>query len=362
MKSTRFFAFIGILSVVGSLVVVLTAARDIEKDKLAKDAKDVAATPPSNVGGKKLVCLGYVDTEDPMEKIYPDNFPQPSKVKKVLVKEGDTVEKDAPLMEFVDEFYDHKIKQAEIAIALANQEKIKAQEAIKAHPYSVNVAEFELLSKEEEYRSRKRDLDNTLRLLKNDPSLQAERESKEAFMEAALKSLEAAKWKVKLMQDFVPKYLVDMADVGIRNAENLRDQALEAKKMLACKAPAKGKILRVFAVDGMPFHPTSREPAFWFIKDGQLIVRAEVTQEFSRRVKDGQPARIECESDPSQTWKGKVIKVSDQFLPKRQGGGGGSEIMQVSDDRVLECLISVEAEKNVIPPRYGQKVKVTLGE
>lgn len=366
MKMTRFFAFIGVLSLIGTLVVVLTAGKDPATNPTAKDKdkdKDkTAKEAPKTESGRKLVCLGYVDSEEPMEKIYPDNYPMPSKIKRVLVKEGAIVEKDQPLMEFVDDTYDLKIKQAEIGIELAKAERVKAEEAIKSHPYTVHIAEFELLAREEEYRSKKRDLDNTLRLLKNDPSLQAEREAKEAAMESASKSLEAAKWKVKMMKDFIPNYLINMADVGIRNAENLRDQAVDAKKALACKAPARGRILRVFAVDGMAFHAMSREPAFWFIKDSPMIVRAEVTQEFARRVKLGMNARVECDYESNQQWKGRVIKVSDQYLPKRQGGGGVSEIMQVSEERVLECLISIEPSKDVPPAKYGQKVKVTLSE
>ena len=34
----------------------------------------------------------------------------------------------------------------------------------------------------------------------------------------------------------------------------------------------------------------SREPAFWFLKKGPLIIRAEVTQEFADRVTKGQSA------------------------------------------------------------------------
>ena len=49
----------------------------------------------------------------------------------------------------------------------------------------------------------------------------------------------------------------------------------------------------------------SREPAFWFVKEGPLVVRAEVTPEFAGRVAEGRTATIEDESDDRQRWKGR---------------------------------------------------------
>ena len=112
--------------------------------------------------------------------------------------------------------------------------------------------------------------------------------------------------------------------------------------------------------DGHTFHPTSRDPAFWFLKDGPLIVRAEVTQEFARRVVLGKAATIEDEADSQQTWKGRVSKISDQFLPKRQGGTTAFDFMPVSDDRVLECQISIDLAPGEAGPKYGQKVRISL--
>ena len=78
-------------------------------------------------------------------------------------------------------------------------------------------------------------------------------------------------------------------------------------------------------------------------------------------MKNGAVAKIEDEADRSQSWKGKVFKVVDQFLPKRSTGAT-VDLLTVSDERVLECLISIDVEKGESAPKYGQKVRVTLGE
>ena len=36
--------------------------------------------------------------------------------------------------------------------------------------------------------------------------------------------------------------------------------------------------------------------------------------------------------------------------------------MPVNDERVLECQVSIDLAPGEAPPRFGQKVRVTLGE
>ena len=151
-----------------------------------------------------------------------------------------------------------------------------------------------------------------------------------------------------------------MAEIA-RLEVNLQ-QAQYALDQYTCKAPADGKILRSNVAEGHMFIPQNRDPAFWFLKKGPLIVRAEVSQEFAKRVIKGGFAKIEDEADSSQTWTGRVFKVGDQFLPKRNTGAT-VDLLTVSDERVLECLISIDLAKGASPPRYGRKVRpVTLGE
>ena len=141
-----------------------------------------------------------------------------------------------------------------------------------------------------------------------------------ALREATL-NLEAAEVKWKGLKDEVPNYLVELAQQGVERAQNLKAQAERVRAQTTCTAKADGKIIRSFVSEGSQFGPMSREPAFWFVKKGPLLVRAEVTQEFAGRVAQGQAAVIQDESDDNQEWTGKVTKVGDQFLPKRHSSG-----------------------------------------
>ena len=93
MTRKRLITAAALVGIAGLGLTVLMAARE-PGDK----SPESPGKPAAN--GKKLVCYGTVDTEEPVVKILPDNFPMTSKVTGVLVKEGDLVTKGQPLLEF----------------------------------------------------------------------------------------------------------------------------------------------------------------------------------------------------------------------------------------------------------------------
>ena len=233
---------------------------------------------------------------------------------------------------------------------------------IRAHAVQVNSLEKDYQAKEEELKSKKKELEEAERLHKLDALNQLTLDAHKSAVKAAEFNLESARIKWQGLRDESPTYLKDEADKNIKKAENAKAQAEHALSQVSCNAPADGRILRSYASEGLTFGPHTRDPAFWFLKKGPLVVRAEVTQEFASRVVKGQSATIVDEADAKQTWKGKVVKVPDQFLPRRLGNTGLVDLMPVNDERVLECQVSIELAPGEVPPRFGQKVRVTLPE
>ena len=355
MNRKRIVTAAAVVGLAGLGLTVLMAAR--EPGDKAPDSPGKATN-----GGKSLVCLGYADVEDRVVAIYPDNFPQSAKVTEVLVKEGDAVTAKQPLLKFDNEMLLFKVQEAEAAIDAATAEKEKAAAMIQAHNSQVKVLEKELLAKEAELDAKKKKLEEAKRLEKSGHINKIELEEPEAAVKAADLTLIAARLKWENAKAEEPLYLRNLAAASARCAEGMKKQAENARDQMVCKAPADGKIIRSFVSEGQLFGMQSREPAFWFLKKGPLIIRAEVTQEFARRVNKGQSATIVDESDGKQKWNGHVTKVPDQFLPKRLGNTGLLDLMPVSDERVLECQVSIDLGPGEVPPRYGQKVRVTLGE
>jgi multidrug resistance efflux pump len=356
MNRNRIFSVVAILAVAGLGLTALMAAREVG---------DKSADPPAKAttAGKSLVCMAYIDTDDRVVGIFPDNFPMSSRVTEVLVKEGDIVTAKQKLLKLDTELLDLKVKEAVEAIAAANEEVEKAAAMIRAHDNTLKVLEKEILSSEATLEAKREELDQAQRAFKAGSINAVQLKLPEAAFKAAELTLSAIRLKHDLAKLESPTYLLRLAEVGKRRAEILKSEAQHARDQMACKAPADGKIIRSFVSEGSTFTIQSREPAFWFLKQGPLsplIVRAEVTQEFARRVVKGQTAIVKDESDSKQEWRGKVVKVGDHFLSKRQGNTGLLDFMPTSDDRVLECIISLEQVAEM--PRFGQKVRVTLGE
>ncbi len=354
MTRSRIVTFVLFAAVAGLGLTALMAAKDLNE-------KGEAPTKPPSPDGKKLVCMGNVDTEDPVVRIFPDNFPAPSKVTKVLVHEGDDVKEGQKLLDFDVEFLQLKVEEADKAILVAKNDKEKAEAMVKAFQPQLDASDKELQAERQKLIGKLSLLEDIRRAHeKGGIKTKSEVEEAEAAYKAAQLSLEAAQVKWQGLKDIgAPDYLVRSADKNIEHKQNLKKQAELAVRQFSCKAPADGRILRSFVSEGITFGPHTREPAFWFLKKSPLIVRAEVSQEFARRVSKGAAAEIEDEADPNQKWKGKVFKVGDQFLPKRNTGGT-VDLLTVSDERVLECLVSIDAAEGK-GPRYGQKVRVTLG-
>jgi len=357
MTRSRFVTYLLILALSGLGLSVLMAAK-------AAGEKTTAAPPPAGSGGRLLVALGYVDTPDKMVHLLPDNYPQPARVTKVLVREGDEVTAGQPLLEFDTDMLKLKVDEAENAIASALAEQAKAEAMVRAHKVQVSSTEKEYQASVKELASKKNELVEAERLfnLKSGPAInQITLESARSAYDVAEKKLEAAQLKWEGLRDNVPTYLVDLAKEQVKKARIARQQAEHVRDQVRLRAPADGWIVRSFVAEGTTFGGIgSRDPAFWFLKKVRLIVRAEVPPEFARRVSEGQVAEIEDEADTTQTWTGKVVLVPNQFLPKRLGNTGLVDLMPVSDERVLECQISIDPEPKKDPPKFGQKVRVKL--
>jgi len=356
MTRTRVVALLVVVALCGVGLTALMAAKEAHKEPARQ-----AANP---AGGKKLVCFGYADTEDPIVRIFPDNFPMTSKVTKVLAREGDSVTVGQPLLEFDVEFLKLKVQEAEKAILVAQAERDRAIYARDQYQPQLDAAENKLKAKQEELNSKKSLLEEAKRAFKYNQLNQTQLDEATSAVKAAQYNLAAAQdeW-TGLKKVGPPEHLVNIADKNIERLENLKKQAQMAVDLCSCKAPADGQLIRSYVSEGFMFGPQSREPAFLFLKKGPLVIRAEVNQEFARRVYKGAIATIADESDPDHPWTGKVTKVGDQFLLKRNMAGGMPDMMMASsDDRVLECLVSIDPGSGKVPLRFGQKVRVTLEE
>lgn len=155
-----------------------------------------------------------------------------------------------------------------------------------------------------------------------------------------------------------PRLVLERAEADVLAKEARLDQAQQAVDECTLRAPADGEVLRVLVGPGDVLGSQPKAPAILFCPKKPLLIRAEVSQEFAGRVQVGQPATIQDETDSTQTWKGKVVRVSHWYTHRRSIM---QEPLQVNDVRTLECIIAFD---DPAPPvvRIGQRMRIAIGE
>jgi len=156
---------------------------------------------------------------------------------------------------------------------------------------------------------------------------------------------------------------IAIAEAEVKRVEALVDEARTAVEMCTIRTKMPGTIERVNYWPGDVLGISTRTPAVVLVPAGPRIVRAEIEADFAHRVgrdKIGKEVTIYDNTDSKITYKGKVERIGDTFLPKRSAG----ESLAPSDTRVIEAIVVVEnASPAGQPPlRVGQKVRVNFGQ
>ena len=183
----------------------------------------------------------------------------------------------------------------------------------------------------------------------------------QADLEAAGITLAAAQRKME--KDLPAKHEsdiqveIDLARCNVKAKEAQRDLAHLAVVQCDLYAPADGVVLRLFATRGDLLSGQGRHYAVHFCPNTRRVIRAEILQEWAGKVKKGQVAFIEDDTRHGPQWKGKVVRVSDQFTQRRSTL---QEPFQYNDVRTLECIVSLD-DRNT-PLVYGQRVRVIINQ
>ena len=143
------------------------------------------------------------------------------------------------------------------------------------------------------------------------------------------------------------------AEAELKAAETRREQARLALEECRLRAPRPGTVLRILVGPG---DVLASQPGVLFAAAGPQVIRATVEQEFAGRVKEGEPALIRDDADPTATWGGRVGRVAGWYSQRRPMLHDPS---QLSDVRTLECLIVLEPGQPRL--RLGQSVRIFIG-
>jgi multidrug resistance efflux pump len=305
------------------------------------------ATPPA------IMAVGYVDGEFGVSKLYPL---QPGKVVKA-VPEASVVKKGEPILWLDEEIASLKVQEAkaDLDASIAHQtlsqksvqhRKLKLDQqnaAVEAVRLKRSAANNELNAK----------LEAAKRGLEVNTSLVESYRQKVQELDELIKAEEAKFEEIKLLDPSID-LARSAADVAAKKVR--MEQAQWALDQCRLLAPADGTVLRVHVNPGEILGPNPQRPAVEFLPRGDLIVRAEVLQEWAGKVKVGQEVEITDDTFQGPTYTGKVYFLSPWFTQKRNLI---IEPFMYNDVRFLECLIRV-TEAEPTPLRVGQRVRVKI--
>lgn len=232
-------------------------------------------------------------------------------VREVYVQEGDVVTTGQPLA-----------KQEDDDVRLASQTAAAALASAKAQ---LALYQVQLRTAQREY---------------------ARLQALAASNFVAAQRLDAAKDQIASAQANIG---AQQAAIGVASAQVA--QAAYNQELTIIRAPANGRIARRQANPGAGASTLNVTAMFDLEPNTQRIVRAEIVEADIPNVKIGQEVEIQPESNPDQTYTGKVLRRAAVFGARKLASDDPS---QRSDERVVEVVVSADGS----PLLVGQRVLV----
>lgn len=278
----------------------------------------------------------------------------PGTIKKVVVKDGDTVKEGQLLLELESEFQENQILSAETAYlsAKANLNKLTGSasaNAIESAKTNVKQSELALSEAERNYKSSK--------ILYDAKAIAREQlEMAKSSLEKAKLAVELSKKQLSFAKTQVSSTEKEAADSQVRQAEMNLQNAQKQIENVKITAPISGKVS--FQAQGFLGNSVSASleegmmvtqgmALFSIVDTEHLQVKAYVDELQVKDIHPGQQVEIKPESFPARVLMGSVVKVGTQTT--QQGGLPTVEVfIDVNDKEGLDLKIGSNVDVNII--------------
>jgi HlyD family secretion protein len=317
---------------------------------LAPHAAGTDVSPP--VTAPAVVCLGHVDIDGGVTAISP---PHSGRVMTVTVAEGSTVEAGAVLLKLDDRPARFAADEARAALGAAKLRLTRAEQDLRQQPSRAAQLRAAQESAEQRLAAARYQLERQQELYKiNNSNLQDVR-SADSLVREHEAQVRAAKERLAEFEQTDPKLPVQEARTALAAAESQVRSAEYAVDQCEVRAPSAGTVLQIQTRAGEVVGAAGAVAPILFCPDRPFIVRAEVEQEFVRRLKVGQMARVEDESAGGPVWTGRLARIAGWYAARRSTTDKPSAFKDVP---TVECIIQLDDRRP--PLRVGQRVQVTI--
>jgi multidrug resistance efflux pump len=303
-----------------------------------------------------VTCVGFADVES---RVLALSTVQPGRVQEILVKEDEAVKAGQILLKLDDRLATYGLHKAEAAVKAAEAQLAEAQKLPQQHAIDLEAQDKAVEGAQAKVNAAAAGASRLALLTKNLQANPHEAQAAEALQQAAKAAFEAERKKLEKLRLIDPENKIKEAEAELRAKKAELEQAKYALKECALVAPVNGRVLRILIGRGELVAGDPKQTLIQFVPQETRIVRAEVEQEFASRVHEGDAAVIEDDSHADIHWKGKVVRISDWYTPRRSII---QEPLRFNDVRTLECIIKLDLGSGQKEPRIGQRMRVTIGE
>lgn len=301
-----------------------------------------------------VVCLGHVDVEGGLSTI---GSAKAGRVVEVCVAEGASVNQGDALLKLDDRAAKLTADKERANVESAKLKLARAEQDLQLHPSRVAQIRAALESAQHRLESAKHQLQRQEDLLKiNNANLEEVRAAESQVKEQEAQ-VRAAKERLTEFEKSNPQLSVRERKSELAAAEALALAADYAVEQHIVRAPLAGTVLRIQVGVGEMIGGSASAAPITFCPKRPLIVRAEVEQEFVRRLKVGQSAKIRDESGGNTVWTGSLARIAGWYSARRARNENPSAFKDVP---TVECIIHLNDPQP--PLRIGQRVQVTIDQ
>lgn len=300
-----------------------------------------------------LVCFGQVDLIHGVTALVPL---QPGRVAELLVEEGQTVDKDEPLIRLDDRAARSRVAEAQAALDEAELRLKQANKLTKQHQSRISQQQDAVDAMRNRLSAAERQVARQEKLVKDQLADAKDLDISKDHVSELKAMLRGEEKRLKELEQQDVEDDIRRAEKEVEAMKARRDQAQFALDECVLKAPRRGSVLRLLVGPGDVLGSQSKKPAVQFAVEGPQIVRADVEQEFVGRVTVGQSATVQDETHVGRVWKGKVDRIADWITQRRSVL---NDPLEFTDIRTVEVVIALNSGQP--PLRIGQRVRVRIG-
>lgn len=271
----------------------------------------------------------------------------------VLVKPGEVVEKETPLVKLDDREYRQQLElaSAQLEMAVAQLERLQNGH----HDEERRQAAAEARAKIARLKQARRAWERIEQLRRESAIAQQQADDQQYQVETVTAEVEAAQARLAFLQSPPRPDEVRHARAKVKAAEAEMELARIHLDRCILKAPCRSRILDVEIEPGELTGPESKQPSVTLADTSRLRIRAFVEELDAPRVQVGQPAKVTADGLPNESFTGQVTHLSPKMTYKPLTTDAPGERLDTKTREVYITLDQPAAELVV-----GLRVDVVL--